>query len=262
MKSVRLSLMVVLAVLLAASLAAGAGPDQGRDLLFQVSTLGALQEGVYDGAASMRDLGQHGDFGIGTFAGLDGEMAELDGKFYQIKADGKVYLVEETVKTPFAAVTFFEVDQTVPLKTPLNYQQLQAYILTLLPTQNIPYAIKISGNFQSVKTRSVPRQTKPYPRLIEVTKNQPTFELGKVRGTILGFWLPQYLAGVNLAGYHCHFLSDDRQAGGHLLECQLIAGTLEVDYTYGLKLVLPEQSDFFKTDLTKDTQKELEEIEQ
>jgi acetolactate decarboxylase len=262
MKFIRLSLTVVLAVLLAGTLTAGAGPDRERDQLFQVATLSALQEGVYDGALTMKELGRHGDFGIGTFEGLDGEMIELDGQFYQIKADGKVYPVDGEVKTPFATVTYFEADRSVTLKTPLNYQQLQAYIQTLLPTQNIPYAIKICGKFQSVKTRSVPRQTKPYPRLIEVTKNQPTFELGKVSGTILGFWLPPYLAGVNLAGYHFHFLTDDRRAGGHLLECQLVAGTVEVDYTYGLNLALPDQSNFFKTDLTKGTQKELEKIEQ
>jgi acetolactate decarboxylase len=210
----------------------------------------------------MQELSKHGDFGIGTVAGLDGEMIELNGKFYQIRADGKVYLMDETVKVPFAVVTYFEADQRVALEGPLNCQELQAYIQTLLPTQNIPYAIKISGQFEYVKTRSVPRQNKPYPRLAEVTKNQPTFELGRVKGTILGYWLPQYLAGVNLAGYHFHFLTDDRQAGGHLLECRLVAGTLELDYTYGLKLVLPEQSDFFKTDLTKDNRKELEKIEQ
>jgi acetolactate decarboxylase len=262
MKYIRLFLIVVLTLLPATSLAIGAGPDQDRDLIFQVSTLSALQEGVYDGVASMRELGKHGDFGIGTFAGLDGEMAELDGKFYQIRADGKVYPVADSVKSPFAVITYFEVDQKVALKAPLNYQQLQTYIRTLLPTQNIPYAIKISGQFEYVKTRSVPRQNKPYPRLAEVTKNQPTFEFGKVKGTILGYWLPQYLAGVNLAGYHFHFLTDDRQAGGHLLECRLVAGTLEVDYTYGLKLVLPQQSDFFTTDLTKDNREELKKIEQ
>jgi acetolactate decarboxylase len=262
MKYIRLSLMVVLTVLLATTLTFGAGPDQDRDLLFQVSTLSALQEGVYDGVISLQELSKHGDFGIGTFAGLDGEMIELNGKFYQIRADGRVYLMDETVKTPFAVVTYFEADQKVALKAPLNYQQLQTYIQTLLPTRNIPYAIKISGEFQYVKTRSVPRQNKPYPRLVEVTKNQPTFELGKVKGTIFGYWLPQYLAEVNMAGYHFHFLTDDRQAGGHLLECRLNAGTLELDYTYGLHLVLPEQSDFFKTDLTRDTKEELKKIEQ
>jgi acetolactate decarboxylase len=262
MKYIRLFLIVVLTLLPATSLAIGAGPDQDRDLIFQVSTLSALQEGVYDGVASLRELGKHGDFGIGTFAGLDGEMAELDGKFYQIRADGQVYPVADSVKSPFAVITYFEVDQKVALEAPLNYQQLQTYIRTLLPTQNISYAIKISGQFEYVKTRSVPRQNKPYPRLAEVTKNQPTFEFGKVKGTILGYWLPQYLAGVNLAGYHFHFLTDDRLAGGHLLECRLVAGTLEVDYTYGLHLVLPEQSDFFTTDLTKDNREELKKIEQ
>jgi acetolactate decarboxylase len=259
MKSWRYVLLVVLMVIIAASVTLGAGA--GKDVIYQISTLGALQEGVYDGVATMKELKKHGDFGIGTFEGLDGELTELNGKFYQIKADGKVYQVADTVKTPFAAITYFETDKKVALEQPLDFKQLQSFFESQLPTPNIPYAVKITGSFTYVKTRSVPKQSKPYPRLVEVTKNQPTFEMKDVTGTIIGYWLPQYLAGVNMAGYHFHFLTDDKQGGGHLLEIQLTKGTLELDYSYGLELVLPSQSDFYKTDLTGDKTKELESIE-
>lgn len=49
------------------------------DILYQVSTINALLEGIYDGDTSYGELKQHGDFGIGTFSGLDGGMIELDG---------------------------------------------------------------------------------------------------------------------------------------------------------------------------------------
>jgi len=56
--------------------------------LFQTSTISALLEGVYDGETTYKALKQYGDFGLGTFDGLDGEMIGLEGKFYQVKADG------------------------------------------------------------------------------------------------------------------------------------------------------------------------------
>ena len=143
----------------------------------------------------------------------------------------------------------------------MDFKQLQTYIEGVIPTKNIFYAVRIDGNFKYIKTRSVPKQSKPYPRLVEVTKNQPTFEFHDVKGTILGYWLPEYVNGVNMAGYHFHFLSGDKKAGGHLLECQMTDSKLSIDFTYQLNLVLPEKSDFYNTDLSKDTKKELENIE-
>jgi acetolactate decarboxylase len=235
--------------------------DEAKDTIYQVSTLSALQEGAFDGAATLKELKRHGDFGIGTYEGLEGEMIELDGQFYQIKADGKVYSPGDSVKSPFAAVTYFQDNQDAKVDKQMALPQLQDYITSLLPTKNIPYAIKITGSFMYVKTRSVPKQSKPYPRLAEVVKNQPTFEFSDQKGTIIGYWLPDYLNGVNMAGFHLHFLSNDKKAGGHLLACQILSGAIAIDYSYKLNLILPENSDFYKVDLTKDTRKELEKIE-
>lgn len=45
--------------------------------LFQYSTLEALLGGVYDGEVTVGELLTHGDFGLGTFNSLDGEMIIL-----------------------------------------------------------------------------------------------------------------------------------------------------------------------------------------
>jgi acetolactate decarboxylase len=102
-----------------------------------------------------------------------------------------------------------------------DYGQLEQYLDKLLPTENIFYAIKIEGTFKYIKTRSVPKQNKPYPPLVEVVKNQPTFEFHNVKGTIVGFRCPSYVEGINVPGYHLHFITGDKKAGGHLLECHL-----------------------------------------
>ena len=235
--------------------------QKNDDVLFQTSTINALLEGVYDGEITFRELGQHGDFGIGTFNGLDGEMIGLDGSFYQVKADGVAYPVDDSMKTPFAVVTFFESDRSVLLDKTVDYKQLEQYLDSLLPTKSIFYAIRITGTFEYIKTRSVPRQKKPYPRLVEVVKNQPTFELSDVEGTMVGFRCPVYVEGINVPGYHIHFITSDRESGGHLLECRMKDVKIEIDYTSRFYMVLPESGEFHEVDLTKDKQAELEKIE-
>ena len=235
--------------------------QKNDDVLFQTSTINALLEGVYDGEITFRELGQHGDFGIGTFNGLDGEMIGLDGSFYQVKADGVAYPVDDSMKTPFAVVTFFESDRSVLLDKTVDYKQLEQYLDSLLPTKSIFYAIRITGTFEYIKTRSVPGQKKPYPRLVEVVKNQPTFEFSDVKGIMVGFRCPVYVEGINVPGYHIHFITSDRKSGGHLLECRMEDVKIEIDDTSRFYMVLPESGEFHEVDLTEDKQAELEKIE-
>ena len=236
-------------------------PDRNEEVLFQASTINALLEGVYDGEITYGELKQHGDFGIGTFNGLDGEMIGLDGMFYQVKSDGVAYAVADSMKTPFAAVTFFEADKEVALDQSVDYEQLRHFLDQMLPTQNIFYAIKIEGTFTYIKTRSVPGQHKPYPPLVEVVKHQPTFEFHDVMGTIVGFRCPAYVKGVNVPGYHLHFITEDKKGGGHVLDCRIQDVTIGIDYTSGFYLTLPEASAFYETDLSKEKESELEQVE-
>jgi acetolactate decarboxylase len=137
---------------------------------FQVSTLGALSAGVYQGSATVAQLKQHGDFGLGTFEGLDGEMVVLDGKVYQVKTDGVAYAVADRVKTPFYTVTSFRKDRSLPLTGKMTYRAMQQQIDRQLPSLNLPYAIRIQGTFPELKVRSVPKQTPPYRPLSDVVK--------------------------------------------------------------------------------------------
>jgi len=252
----------LLAGMLLVIVASGCSHTQGNnDVLFQVSTINALLEGVYDGETTFQELERHGDFGIGTFNGLDGEMIGLDGDFYQIKADGVAYPVPDSAKTPFAVVTFFESDKAMLLNETVDYEQLNQRLDSLLPTKSIFYAFKIVGTFEYVKTRSVPAQKKPYPKLVEVVKNQPTFEFHNVKGTMVGFRCPAYVEGINVPGYHIHFITEDRKAGGHLLKCRMKAVDIMVDYTSSFYMVLPKGGEFHKVNLADDKRKELEKVE-
>jgi acetolactate decarboxylase len=200
-----------------------------RDTLFQAETLSALNAGVFDGDLSIGELKRHGDFGLGTFNALDGEMVVLDGQVYQMREDGLPTLASDTTLTPFAAVTFFEVDQTLTVEDIEDCSQLQAQIDSALPSLDAPYAIKVSGEFSYLQVRVPQTQSAPYPTLTEALATQILYESEAISGTLVGFRLPEYLAGANSAGYHFHFISDDKQHGGHVLACEADVLTVEVD---------------------------------
>ena len=255
------TITALLSSMLLALLLSGPCLAQDDDVLFQVSTIDALMQGVFDGFYSFNDLMVQGDFGIGTFDALDGEMIALDGDYYQVKADGVAYPVQGNMTAPFAAVTRFEVDQTAALENAGNFTELARQLDRHLPSPNAFYALRIDGTFPYVQTRSVPAQEKPYPRLAEAVKNQSVFNFTNVTGSVVGIWAPEFAKGVNVPGYHLHFITEDRKAGGHILDIQVANATAQVDVTAGFAMQLPSSGDFYEVDLTGDLQEELEKIE-
>ena len=230
-------------------------PAEGEKLhqIFQVSTLNAVMEGVYDGVLSVGELRRHGDFGLGTFNALDGEMVAVDGAFYQLRADGSATIVDdETMRTPFAVVQFFQPEWRERVDGSLDIEQLPDPLRRWAGSDNYFFAVRIDGRFERVVARSVPRQSKPYPPLVEVTRHQTVFELADVAGTMVGFRFPDFVRGINMPGFHLHFLSDDRSRGGHVLEFVLSSGVITADHTAEFFLELPESTGFGEADLAKD----------
>lgn len=217
---------------------------------FQVSTFGALNVGVFEGATTLAKLKSYGNFGLGTLEGLDGEMIVLDGQAYQIKSDGIVYPVTDEAKTPFSTVTFFRKERSLRLNGQTTYQELQQQINQQLPTQNLPYAIRIQGTFPFLKVRSVPKQTPPYRPLNDVvSQQQRIFELKNVQGTLVGFRLPQFFKSTNVAGYHFHFITRDRKQGGHLLDGEFLNAVVDVATLKNWQTMLPSNPAFGQASL-------------
>jgi acetolactate decarboxylase len=258
--------IIIYLLLLALSLSLGgcSGTQGADDTLFQISTINALLSGDYQGAMTFGELKKHGTFGLGTVDALDGEMIGLEGRFYQIKTDGVAYPVPDSMTTPFAVVTVFDADKTTSLQNGMDYAGLKSYLDELLPDKSIFYAIKIEDTFKYIKARSVPKQQEPYPPLVEVVKEQTIFEFHDIEGTIVGFRCPDSVkGGVNVPGYHLHFITADRKAGGHLLACQLRDVTIGIDYTSEFYMVLPQHDGSpHKSDLSKDRSEELKKVEQ
>ena len=85
------------------------------DVLYQVALIQSLVQGYYDGIITVGELKQHGDTGIGTFEGLNGEMIVLDGTVYQAVADGSITIPADEETVPSGSVTFFDTDKTLTL---------------------------------------------------------------------------------------------------------------------------------------------------
>jgi len=233
-----------------------------RETFYQVSTIDALMQGVFEGVQPVAELKKHGDFGIGTFDALDGEMIVLDGVVYQAKADGQLYRVPDSLTTPFATVTYFDPDRTVTTRNPMNLTTFTSSMADVLPSQNMVYAVRIQGTFPSMIVRSVPAQQKPYQTLAEAAKNQSVYTYTDATGSVVGFYTPVFFKGLNVAGFHLHFISDDRQTGGHILDLTVPANSsVEFDITPQFDMVLPTNGPFTGVDLSQDLSGDLAKIE-
>jgi len=131
----------------------------------------------------------------------------------------------------------------------------------LAPNQNLFLAVRFDGYFPLMKVRSVPKQEKPYPPLADVTAHQTVFEYTSARGTVLGFRCPAFIQGINVPGWHLHFISDDKTQAGHILDFTTVGGNLQLDACNRFYMMLPNHDEFAALDLTKDRSAELEKVE-
>ena len=230
--------------------------DKPVNTVFQVSTSGALVAGVYDREVSVRTIRDHGDFGLGTFAGLDGEMVVVDGRVYQVRGSGSVSEAPDDAGAPFAVVTRFKPGAVLRVEGMRSFKDLEARCDAHRISGNIFYAFRLEGTFNTIRTRAV-NPPKPGTRLAEAAGEQSEFHFSGISGTLVGLWSPGFSSAFSVAGYHFHFLSADRQHGGHLLDLDADSLELHVEALTDFHLVLPETEAFLKADLSKNTAEEL-----
>ncbi len=206
----------------------------------------ALMKGCYEENTTIRDLKQHGNFGLGTFNNLDGEMMMLDGTVYQLKEDGFAHPVSDLVETPFSCVTFFSPTTVEEINRELDYVAFKNLLDRLMPSENVFSAIRIEGEFSHIRVWSVPKQETHRP----IAEVRPTvFEYHDVKGTLAGFYTPRFVKSLLNPGYHLHFLTDDRRHGGHLDQCQLNRLTIGLQIIPRLELNLPITIDYLTAKL-------------
>jgi len=208
--------------------------------MYQYSTRNAFNSGVYSGELTPQELKKHGNFGTGTFNGVDGEMILLDGVSYQAKEDGRIIKVKKGIEIPFADVNYFEPSINASLEKPLSLKELTEYLDLLIPDKNLIYAIKVDGEFATADTRAIEKQKEPYTPFEEVMKNQHLNKFNGIKGTLVGYYFPDYMKEITSGGYHFHFISRDRKRGGHLLDCNITSGEIRINQVDGMHLEFNE----------------------
>lgn len=220
-------LITVLVLLCALQIGGAEVPDD--EILYQTNTMGILQDGAYQKVITVGAMKSLGDIGTGGFEDLNGELIQVNGTIYRVTADGVVSIPSDETGITFMNTVRFDPEQTVPITSELNYPELQNKLNQSFPSPDLIYAIRIDGAFSDLKVRSVPGQEEPYPPLSAVIANQTIFEIKNSTGTITGFWFPDWMQGTNYAGFHLHYLSDDRMTGGHLMSGAINNGTAYID---------------------------------
>jgi acetolactate decarboxylase len=198
--------------------------------LFHVSTARSQVAGLYDGAATVADVEGRGNFGVGTFAGLEDELVVVDGNAYQVQGDGTVKAAGAGAPVPFAVVTFFEGGAPVEISSISSLEALQAECDKVRRSDDYFHAFRIDGRFGHVGSRAC--------------------EFFDMTGTLVGIWSPQSAASFSVPGYHFYFVSADRSKGGNLRLCDGVGLTLRSQPLLDFHLVLPESAFFLQTDLS------------
>lgn len=78
---------------------------------------------------------------------------------------------------------------------------------------------------------------------------------------MLGFRFPTYMEGLEVAGYHLHFISDDRSRGGHVLGSRSRGLRARLDLSNDLHVELPPLVDLGDPDLAARTHAAVELVE-
>ncbi len=211
--------------------------------LFQTSTIEALLGGAFDGDVSLSEILEHGDLGLGTLNGLDGELIVIDRQAW--KADAECALVHAPgwARTPYAVVVPFAPGPPITLRGRLRYALLGEAVGYRAERRPRPVAVRIDGSFEHVRVRSVPKQRPPYPPLAEVLEHQRISDLRDVRGSMVGFCFPNALEGIEMIGWHLHFVTDTRTRGGHVLDFTLGSAVAYIDDATELQVELPPAVD-------------------
>ncbi|MDO4355801.1 MAG: acetolactate decarboxylase [Clostridia bacterium] len=221
--------------------------------MIQASTLNALMLGNFDRTISVKEFLHNADTGLGTYTGLDGEAIFEDGVAYRATAEGKVSVMRPEDGVAFGTVARF--DESVPEFQLTGVDTIEALKRKLEPhvvNPNAFYLFKAHGEFDAMHVRSCFACEKPYPTLSEAASQQREFHYVKVRGDVIAVYCPAYVNGINMPGWHFHFLSGDKTMGGHILGLSAASMKARVNELDEYEIILPRNEEFAKLNLCED----------
>ena len=232
--------------------------------LYQIALFQSVALGEYYGAITVGEFCRHGDFGMGIFEGVNGELILLDGVVYQALSDGSVAVPDDNSLIPYGNAAFFTPDIVLPPSSASNIAELEDSLTAEIKKHGINqfYFAKISGIFPHVAVRSELKQEEPYRMLnIALRTDQRKYEYENLSGTIIGLYCPSYMQSMNAPGWHFHFISQDHSKGGHMTAAELDHCSIEICKMSRLVVDIPDSDTFNSRDLGKDLMAAIREAE-
>ncbi|KAK5209322.1 hypothetical protein LTR20_003846 [Exophiala xenobiotica] len=220
--------------------------------IYQYSLVNALMSGVSDSGITVAQLIEKGNVGLGTFVKMRGELVLLDGKVYQLQAEGNVRVAGPDEQLPYAVCTNFKAQDTVNVT--LGDKDSVDAVLEKFNNHasNLFMCYRIEGKFTKVKCRTVKGQEYEGQPLSELGKSQFVAEYENIEGTIVGFRTPEAWQGFFVAGEHMHFISKDRSVGGHVLQLADADVSMGIATINNLHLQLPTSEKFNAAKMSTD----------
>lgn len=230
--------------------------DKQENIIYHYSAWVAFVNKIYDGTLKVEELKAKGDIGLGSYNALDGELVMLDNIAYHADGNGKVTVAPDSSKIAYATATHFTPSKNFKFQKVSNYDSLRTALNTANESGNYFYAYKIHGTFRKLKLGGVPKQSRPYEKgLDELIPQRPVFDRENISGTMVGFYCPELIGHINVAGYHLHFISDDKKSAGHVMEfsdATAIEGELSQISRY--QFDLPKTTEFDTVSMAKSFQ--------
>ena len=218
--------------------------------LFQVSTSSALTEGVYQGAVTIGDLKQNGDFGLGTFEDLDGELIALDGHFYRVDATGAAGEAPNEAIVPFSVVTDF------PAQLPFNIDRATSFgdlYVPARPEAGVAKPVLCGAHRRALRQRQGPRVLQDEQRRVA---SRGVGGAGRVHFHRRR-WYARRVLDPNLCRRdqrrRLAFArrDDDRRQGGHVLDVQGTGLQTQLAELADVRIAIPETAEFLRADLSQ-----------
>ena len=236
-----------------------------RNRMYQVSTLQALALGYSRTVIRVGELLREGDTGLGTFEDVNGEMIVMEGQCYRADQNGAVSAVSPETGVSFAAVAKLSGDQRFPLSDLPDIEAIRTELTRRIDERfslNSMHVVRIDGLFETVDARSEAPYRSHHITLKEVlSRTQKAFLYENVRGSLVGVYFPDYMDGINMPGWHLHFLSEDRLKGGHVFDVSLLKGKAKVDKITNIYINLPKEAAFDTYSLKQDLHDEIKSVE-
>ena len=234
--------------------------------MFQVSTLQALALGYSRAVIKVGELMRHGDIGLGTFEDVNGEMIVVDGHCYRADENGMVSEADSEIGVPFSSVAFFNEDRRCEINKTDNIEKLKEWLDLRIEEDfglNSMHIVRINGSFKRICARSESGYRAHHVTLKDaLSETQRDFYFDNISGTLVCVYYPDYMDGINASGWHLHFISENRESGGHVFDLILEKGTAYFDKITNIEITLPHEPAFDTYALKGASKDEIKSVEQ